>query len=259
MKIINCSNSIDHQRHIILDLEYRADEQLYQRYRIADPRPAPCRWPFRRVVSGSVMAIRIDEGVWQVEDFRSFSGGDDRLVVRQLFNWFQERPTHALTTYGGANEDLQILKMAAMEHGFILPPQLRQNERNGRDFFHTDLALVLRGGGGQFAHMTELATRHQLPGKLAGSAGQVHYLAAEQSYKSAARISECDVLTTALLLASHLATLGQVKSMFAAHYVTMMYVREYDDAAPYHRFLGNYLARAKRQMMDEQQAWLLAS
>ena len=176
MNVINLANSTDHQRHIILDLEYRPDEQLYQRYRIADPRPAPCRWPFRRVVSASVMSVRIDEGVWQIEDFRSFAGSDDRLVVRQLFDWFRERPTHSLITYGGANEDLQILKMAAMEHCFILPPQLRQNERNGRDFFHTDLALVLRGGGGQFVHQLEPAVRLQIPGKLAGSAGQIPYL-----------------------------------------------------------------------------------
>ena len=259
MNAFNFPPSTDHQRHIILDVEYLGDRQLYHRYRMSDPRPAKLRWPFRRVVSASVMAVRIDEGVWQVEDFRSFAGADDRVVVRALFDWILERPTHGLTTYGGASEDLPILKTASMEYGFTLPPQLRQNERNGRDFFHTDLGLVLKGGCGEFVHMFELATRLQLPGKLAGNAGQVPYRVAESNFEAVAWISECDTLTTSLLLASHLATLGQVTSMPTAHYVSMMFVRERRKRANYYRVLGNYASRTKRQMIDEQQAWLMAS
>jgi len=253
MNAFNFPTSTDHQRHIILDVEYLGDRQLYHRYRMADSRPAKLRWPFRRVVSASVMAVRIDEGVWQVEDFRSFAGADDRHVVCALFDWILERPTHGLTTYGGANEDLPILKTASMEYGFTLPPQLRQNERNGRDFLHTDLALVLRGGSGKFVHMTELATRLQIPGKMAGSAGQVPYLVAEGNFEAVGWISECDVLTTSLLLAGHLASLGQVKNAPAAHFVTMGFVRARSEKAIYYRVLGNYRDRAKRQMVADQQ------
>ncbi len=256
MNAFNFPTTTDHQRHIILDVEFLGDRQLYHRYRMADPRPAKLRWPFRRVVSASVMAVRIDQGVWQVEDFRSFSGADDRLVVRALFDWILERPTHGLTTYGGASEDLPILKTASMEYGFTLPPQLRQNERNGRDFFHTDLGLVLKGGCGEFVHMFELATRLQLPGKLAGNAGQVPYRVAESNFEAVAWISECDTLTTSLLLASHLASLGQVKSAPTAHFVTMGFVRGRREKATYYRVLGNYRDRAKRQMVADQRSWL---
>ena len=61
------------------------------------------------------------------------------------------------------------------------------------------------------------------------------------------------MLTTSLLLASHLASLGQVKSACTAHYVTMGFVRARSEKAIYYRVLGNYRDRAKRQMVADQQ------
>ena len=258
MNILNFATAIP-THFIVLDVEYLADLQLYDRYRRADPRPASCRWPFRRVVSASVMSVKIVDGVWEVEDFRSFIGPDERDLVRNLFNWMIERPAHRLVTYSGAAEDLLILKTGAMELGFTLPRQLRHNERDRLGFLHTDLALVLKAGSGQFVHMSELATRLGLPCKIAGSAGQVPYRIARSEYKEIAWISEVDTLTTALLLASHLTTLGQVVNVQAAHYVTMRYVRERADDASYHRELGNYISKVERQMLVKQRRWLEAS
>ena len=258
MNLLNFPTSIA-DRFIILDVEYLADLQLYDRYRRADPRPASCRGPFRRVVSASVMAVKIVGGVWEVEDFRSFIGPDERDLVRKLFDWMIERPAHRLATFSGAAEDLPILKTGAMELGFTLPRQLRHNERDRLGFLHMDLALVLKAGAGQFVHMSELATRLGLPCKIAGSAGQVPYRIARSEYKEIAWISEVDTLTTALLLASHLTTLGQVVNVQAAHYVTMRYVRERADDASYHRELGNYISKVERQMLVKQRRWLEAS
>ena len=42
--------------YIIFDCEFAVDRPLYERYRRADPDPAPCRWPMKRVMSVSVMA-----------------------------------------------------------------------------------------------------------------------------------------------------------------------------------------------------------
>ena len=257
MNILNFPTSVATD-YIILDVEYLADLQLYGRYRRADPRPAPCRWPFRRVVSASVMAVTIADGVWEVTDFSSFAGADDRQVVRRLFDWMIERPAHRLATWSGAAEDLPILKTAAMEMGFTLPRQMRQNERDRLGFLHLDLALILKGGSGQFVHMSELATRLGLPCKLAGSAGQVPHRVAENDFESVATISECDTLCTALLLASHLASLGQILSSKAAHYATMRFVRERRERASYHRELGNYLSKVSREMFANRTQWLEA-
>lgn len=257
MNILNFTPSV-RTHHIILDVEYLADLQLYGRYARSDPRPASLSGPFRRVVSASVMAVRIENGVWEVDDFRSFVGPDERALIRNLFDWIIERPSHGLTTFSGAAEDLPILKTAAMELGFSLPRQLRHNERDRIGFLHTDLALVLKAGSGQFVHMTELATRLGLPSKMAGSAGQVPHHIARNDHEKSAWISECDVLTCSLLLASHLVTLGQVMSIDAAHYVTMRYVRERAEEKSYHRELGNYLSKVGRKMLADQQNWLEA-
>lgn len=246
----------DCAKYIVLDLETLADTHLYERYRRSDPRAAPMRWPFRRVVAASVMAITVENGIWQVDDFRSFTDTNDFVLARKLFSWVAERPYHRLCTFGGLNEDIPVLKTLAMENGLKLPRQFRHMEKDRLGFLHTDLAVVLRAGAGQFPHMTELSTRLGLPSKLAGSAGQVPHMVAESRLQDAAAISEVDVLTTACLLASHLVTLGDVVSLNAAYFVTMQAVRNRRPRAKYHRELGNYMAKARRQMIDDQRRWL---
>lgn len=255
MKVLNFAPAVP-DRFVIFDLEYLADRHLYDRYRRIDPDPASCRWPFRRVVSVSAMSVSVNDGVWEVEDFRSFVGPDERQLVQAFFDWVIERPLHRAVTWSGAAEDLNILKTAALEFGLTLPRQLRQNERDRLGFMHLDLALIMKAGSGTHVHQLEFAVRLGLPGKMAGSAGQVPYRVAEGNLKAVAWISQCDVLLTACLLASHLVTLGQVMNVQAAHYVTMRYVRERAGDANYHRELGNYVAKAERQMIAEQRRWL---
>jgi len=258
MKIIAFPGQEGVAKYIVLDLETRNDSLLYQRYRTRDPRPAPSRWPFRRVVSASVMAVTVANGIWEVDEFRSWAGPDDSTVVRNLFTWMIERPEHRLVTYAGASEDIPVLKTASMEFGTPLPRQLRHLERDRAGWIHTDLALTLKGGAGPYVHQSELAVRLGLPAKMAGSAGQVPYLCDEGRFEAVSWISECDVLLTSLLLAGHLASLGQIISAIAAQYVTMRFVRERREFACYHRELGNYLSRAERQMLDDQRRWLEA-
>ena len=259
MKVLNFPTA-NPEKFFVFDVEYFADRKLYERYFRTDPRPAACRWPFRRVVSASVMAIRVTDGVWEVEDFRSFVGADERQLLRAFFDWVIDRPDHVGVSWSGAAEDLPILKTSAMEYGFVLPRQLRQNERDRFGFRHLDLALILKGGSGTHVHQLELATRLQLPAKMAGSAGQVPYRVAENDFAAIGLISQCDVLTTGLLLASHLVTLGQVRSLKAAHFVTMSFVRAHarETEAGYDRELGNYVSKAHREMFAEQRAWLEA-
>ena len=64
MKIVNFSAPESATKYIVLDCETLNDVRLYERYRTRDPRPAPCRWPFRRVVAASVMEITVVRGIW---------------------------------------------------------------------------------------------------------------------------------------------------------------------------------------------------
>lgn len=244
--------------YIILDIETQDDTLLYQRYKSRDPRPAPCRWPFRRVVSATVMEVTVQNRIWEVTAFQSWSGPDDAIVIRKLFDWMKDRPSHRLVTYGGLSEDTPVLKTASMEFGLALPVQLRHLERDRAGWLHIDLALIMKCGSGSYIHQSELATRLGLPFKMAGSAGQVPYLVDDGNFEAVEWISECDVLLTALLLASHLASLEQVLSAATAHYVTMRLVRARRERANYHRELGNYVAKTEKQMMSDQRFWLAA-
>ena len=259
MKIINFHALESSTKYIVLDCETLSDSRLYERYRTRDPRPAPCRWPFRRVVAASVMEVTVERGIWEVNCFQSFASDDDRANVTSLFKWMIERPEHRVVTWSGAAEDLPVFKTAAMEYGLKLPQQLRHLERDQLGWKHIDLALVLKAGSGNFVHQTELAARLGLPSKMAGSAGQVPYLIKEGRFDDIAALSECDILLTSLLLAGHLCSLGQVTSLSAAQYSTMRYVRGQRSFASYHRELGNYLAKAERQMIEDQTRWLQAS
>ena len=258
MSIINFPAKDSTARFIVLDVETLNDTRLYHRYFTRDPRPAPLRWPFRRVIAASVMSIVVENGVWQVDAFQSFAAEDDRTVITSLFKWIIERPDHRVVTWGGASEDLPLFKTAAMEYGLTLPRQLRHNERDHQGWLHLDLALLLKAGSGTFVHQSELAARLGLPSKMAGNAGQVPYLIDEGRVHECAAISEVDVLLTSLLLAGHLVSTGEVKSLRAAQYCTMRCVRNQRPAASYHRELGNYLASAERQMLEEQNCWLQA-
>ena len=205
------------------------------------------------------MEITVERGIWEVNCFQSFASDDDCANVTSLFKWMIERPEHRVVTWSGAAEDLVVFKTAAMEYGLKLPQQLRHLERDQLGWKHIDLALILKAGSGQYVHQSELAARLGLPSKMAGSAGQVPYLMNEGRFADCAAISESDVLLTALLLAGHLSTLGQVTSLSAAQYSTMRYVRNQRPFARYHRELGNYLAKAELRMIEEQNRWLEAS
>ena len=205
------------------------------------------------------MEITVVRGIWEVNCFKSFASDDDRSVVTSLFKWMFERPEHRVVTWSGAAEDLNVCKTAALEWGLNLPKQLRHLERDKLGWMHTDLALILKCGSGVFVHQSELAARLGLPSKMAGSAGQVPYLIKEGRFADCAAVCESDVLLTALLLAAHLASLGQVSSLAAAKFITMRYVRGQREFACYHRELGNYLAKAEQQMIEDQTRWLQAS
>ena len=205
------------------------------------------------------MEVTVERGIWEVNCFQSFASDDDRANVTSLFKWLSGRPEHRVVTWSGAAEDLPVFKTAAMEYGLKLPQQLRHLERDRLGWKHIDLAILLKAGSGTYVHQAELAARLGLPSKMAGSAGQVPHLIEAGRVQDCAAISEVDVLLTSLLLAGHLVSLGEVASVNAAQFCTMRFVRNQRPFSSYHRELGNYLAKAERQMIEDQTRWLQAS
>ena len=171
-------------RFIAFDIEFTPDQVLYQRYVRLDPRPAPCRWPMRRLIAATVLSISVIDGNVEAEEFRSFSGPSEAAVAGALFGYFAERPWHRAVSWGGLGMDINILRCAAMEFGLKLPRQLRPGERDRGTFLYLNLALSMKAGAGDYVHMLELAARIGAPCKFGPSAMAIPELVAASRYQT---------------------------------------------------------------------------
>lgn len=244
-------------RFIVFDIEFLTDNALFERYSRADPRPCErARWPMRRLIAATVLSLSIEDGIVSVEDFRSFSGPEEAAVSKDLFSYFEERPTHLAVSWGGLATDSNILRCASMEHGLKLPRQLRPGERDRGGYCHLDLAVSMKAGAGAHVHMLELAMRIGAPCKFGPSAMAIPKLVARGHYRPIEWTSESDVVTTAWILCSHLATVGEVISADAAHYTLLRHVRMRRGQAPYSAYLGNVMDRLRRRMDASLSRWM---
>jgi len=245
------------QHYCVLDIEFVDDPELYLRYRRIDPRPAVQRWPLRKVVAANVMTLFTDGSTLEVTGFKSFSGPDEDKLLLALFAHMKQHSGHRLCTYGGCATDVQILRAGAMAHGLKLPPQLVGNRRNRHgEFEHLDLAILMRGGGGTYVHMSEIAVRLNVPVKMGGSALAIPEAVRAGNFRVCEWLAEADTITTACLLAAHLASTGQILSAEAAQYSIIKFVRPSRRYAPYANYLGNVQDRLRRSMCNELQRWI---
>lgn len=245
-----CSNG----QFVVLDCEFLYDLPLYERYRRADPDPAKCRWPMRRVVAASVMALEVSAGHLTVTAFQSFSGANEDRLLLQLFAFLDERPRHKLVTWGGVSADVPVLRIGAMEHGLKLPVQLRYSDRNHQ--VHLDLAIAMKGGEREFVHQFEVTTRLNIPCKIAGMASNVPYWIERNNFRAIEHVSESDVVSTSFVLASYLAVQGELLSAKAAQLGVIRYIRPMRGQARYAEILGNVADRLRREISEEMDTWM---
>jgi len=96
-----------------------------------------------------------------------------------------------------------------MEHGLKLPRQLWKGERDRRGHLHLDLAVELKTSG-EYCHLLEIAARRALPVKFGLSAMAIPHMVAHGDYRRIEQTAEVDTISTALVLASWLATRGEL-------------------------------------------------
>lgn len=243
--------------YLVLDIEFVDDEELYRRYKNVDCRPASQRWPLRKVVAANVMTIAVDGCTLEVTGFKSFSGPDEGKLLVALFAHMLQYADHRLCTYGGCATDVQILRAGAMANGLKLPPHLISNRRlrNG-EFEHLDLAILMRGGGGTYVHMSEIAVRINVPIKCAGSAMGVPEAVRTGNFRFCEWLAEADTISTGCILAAHLSSIGRIASAEAAQYNILKFVRPLRGKAPYAAYLGNVQHRLRQSMANELQRWI---
>ena len=224
-----------------------------------DPRAAELRWPFKKVCSASVLTFSISEdGLFEFGHLASFASADEKEVLIKLFNRIKELPQYQLVTYGGLSHDLPILRMGACLHEILLPQQLVHNARSSGSYQHLDLAIELKASG-MYAHISEIAVRLALPVKFGGSAGRVPTLVAEQRWPRLIEIADADVITTSMVLCSHLRAHGTLISAAAAHISLLDHVRRLRPHAKYHDYLGRVRTRIAHQVMAEADAFIASA
>jgi len=166
---------------LFIDTESEWDEHLHEEYRSIDPVGAGKherggakrhRHATRRIYAAAALHLSIaNDGkidplgirLWTEQD-----RGCEKGVVDALFHCLRMRSRAKVVTYGGLSAELPLLNLAAMQHNLVLPPQLASESRwrPGTLRPHTDLALVLKGQGRQWAHLSEIGLRMGFPAEL---------------------------------------------------------------------------------------------
>ena len=243
----------------VLDIEVLQDRAAYAKYAALDPRAAELRWPFKKVCSASVLTFSITEcGLFEFGHLDSFSSADEKEVLTKLFRRLRELPQHQVVTWGGLSHDLPILRMGAGVCELLLPQQLVHNARRNGGFQHLDLAVEMKASG-MYAHMSEVAIRLNIPVKFGGRAGRVPILVAEKRWSRLAEVADADVITTAMVLCSHLRAHGTLISAAASHITLLDHVRRLRPHAKYYDYLGRVRARIAHQVMAEANAFIASA
>lgn len=242
---VNCHSA---SSYAVLDVELLNANDEYAAYKKQDPRPADLRWPFRRVCAAALMTFTITEnGEFEFGHFESWSKGGEAVILRSLFLRLRMLPDYQLVTWGGLSCDLLVIRMGACEHGLRLPKQLVHGARDRGQWLHRDLAVEFKSGSGVHVHMTEIAMRLRLPVKFADQASMVPKLVEEGRWKSLEAIAGADVITTAMLLACHLAAHGEVNGAAAAQIVMLQRVCSLYPEGRH----NDYLLRVAKRIADE--------
>jgi len=202
-----------------IDVESVWDEYLHEAYREIDPTGAGVmqrdgkhrhRLPCKRVIAAGAFDLECNSsGAISIEGLTSWTAhehGSEREVVAELFDHLRMRPSTHVVTYSGLAAELPLLNLAALEHDLDLPRQLCTGNpefpRTSSWRPHTDLALELKGKGRDWAHLSEIGLRLDLPGELfSGKAEISRPRSAEEWLTLRQRVSMDCVLTAMIGLA----------------------------------------------------------
>lgn len=200
-------------KYTFIDTESWWDEGLHEAYRHLDPDTEHHRIGCRRIGAAAAFDVTID-AVGRIEvgtlaSWTSHDHGDEQAVVSELFDHLRQRDDRIVVTFGGIAVDLQLLTLAAMEHGLRLPQQLLDVPGRKSPRPHQDLALMLKGGGRTFHHLSEIAIRLGVPVKLLEGKARVHAPVAAAAWEQVRGHCERDCLITALAMLAWRCAQGQ--------------------------------------------------
>lgn len=198
------------------DTESAWDEYLHESYRRIDPRVQPHhRLGSKRIFAAAALDVTVsDDGQITCDAIRSWTEhdhGDEKAVVAGLFDHLRARPDRIAVGYGSIAADVPLLLAAAMEYGIILPAQFieRRPIPGSTWHAHTDVGLLLKGGGKTWHHMAEVALRLGLPVDLLDTKARVDFPTSPDQWLEVRAHVELDAALVAIVTLAWLRTQGQ--------------------------------------------------
>ncbi|MCA0890481.1 3'-5' exonuclease [Qipengyuania flava] len=208
-----------------IDTESAWDEYLHEDYRAIDAagvakleRQGRKRHnqACKRIFAAAALDLVInDDRTMAIEGLTAWTEreyGDEQAVVEGLLDHIRYRPDHRIVSYGGLAAELPLLTLCAMEHGMLLPEQLRSNQRVrfGEMRPHMDLALELKGQGRDWAHLSEIGLRMGMPRELFVGKTEVELPRTAEDWIDVRRHVSCDVVLTAMVTLAWLRVQGRI-------------------------------------------------
>lgn len=198
------------------DTESAWDEHLHEAYRRIDPKVQPHhRLGSKRIFAAAALDVTVtDDGQISCDAIRSWTEhdhGDEEAVVSGLFDHLRARPDRVAVGYGSIAADVPLLLAAAMEHGIVLPPQFIERRSFSRGVLHphTDVGLVLKGGGKTWHHLAEVALRLGLPVDLLDTKARVDFPRTAEQWQDVRAHVELDAALVGIVTLAWLRTQGQ--------------------------------------------------
>lgn len=165
--------------YLAIDLEFAWDEHLYEAHRSIDKKSDRRAVAVKRVTAAAAFQFSVDDegrvSAGAVNSWTEHDWGDEHAVVTQLFDHLRAQEGVPVVSYSGLAVDIPVLVLAAMKHGIALPPQLVDQPGRRGPRPHLDLALMLKGGGRTWTHLSQVLLRQGIPIGLVRAKPDVSY------------------------------------------------------------------------------------
>jgi len=192
-------------RLLVSDFEFRYDMDAFRRYQTDenDATKGWVRWPFCHVVAGAwtCLTFRADTNVPDISPIVTLVADEqcEQAIVEAYFQAIEAHTGAILTSWGGEQKDVPVLRRVAGECGIAMPTQLRDLR------VHASTRLDLCNATSTQArcvHLPEFCTATGIPSKAFPSKHVGHAAASGHSEIVAEQVRS-DLFATAIVATRH--------------------------------------------------------